>query len=519
MLCRNEFTPPFTEIQAERRKAKRKKHEQWLRRGLSALWRARHGGSNFITDDDEGRVMIKAQLRVKTTPESVIECAPWAEPEIDALRKDARKMPWPDIGKMLKLTNKERLRHRLCCWRPIEPWEDVQKEQRERNKVKAKERQRKQRAKRKADREAVDNSDTREDAIVMMLAAEMAGAYASRGITPPEFLVLDGWMRAPIAIKRAQTMRAFWRPDGRPPNPASLGKMFHRALDRLEADGEMETKMVPGRRGPVRLFRFTEGVMMADRGGRRDAFCHGDSMTSVSQAETAEMPMACAEKPASDTLSRSPKRENVTAASCQHTTPANTASPVEPTNERLDAAPAGLVPASGLAAIEERRTDRKEIAQEGRARPSANGVAAAPGTNGHVVVPQQAADGAVHCRLRGRKRQGNGLAKDSNGRLRLVFDADAVVFEAHMWDTSTERRIATMTEKPEATPYRTESFVRDGVRMVRRWLPDAEPDYESYTGSPEDVACDRLIADAQRWLSRQGEPCPVADQYLDSLAE
>ena len=251
------------------RKEKTAGFNRLLRFRFSGLWRERHGGCSFISDDEEGRTMLKVLLRVGTTEESAIESAPWlTKRELKALQKAGRKIPWGQIGEVLKLTYIERSTHKLFYWMPIDVApKEVRRRQAQRNREMAHERQRKRRAKNKALREMVDNCDTREHAIVRMLAGEMAAIYERRrGVIPPPWLMMrpDGWTPVSALVKRAKTVRAFRRPDGFPLH--GLRKVVHRALDQLEADGEIETKTVPGARGQVRLVHLADGIMTAEGG-------------------------------------------------------------------------------------------------------------------------------------------------------------------------------------------------------------------------------------------------------------
>jgi hypothetical protein len=156
----------------QRRKERTARINRLLRFKLSDLWAARHGGSSFITNTDEGRTMLTVLLRVRTTAESAMESAPWlTERELSALRRAARKLKWSEIGALLKLTDAERTAHKLWHFRPIDvPWDEVQRRQRQRNADMDRERKRKKRAKAKELREMVSNADDRGEAILRILA-------------------------------------------------------------------------------------------------------------------------------------------------------------------------------------------------------------------------------------------------------------------------------------------------------------------------------------------------------------
>jgi hypothetical protein len=258
-------TPLSLVLQAEQRKKRTANLNRQLRYRLSDLWRDRHRGCSFISDDDEGRLMLMLLLRTGTTTESAMESARWVtdERELKALRKAAGKIPWQQIGELLKLTYAERMKHKLWQWMPVDvPPEEVRRRQKQRNKDMACERQRKQRAKNKKLREMISNNTDRRDAIKAILLGSEA---RPRGFIPPELLVLPGgWTHASALIERAKTVRAFRRPDGRPLR--NLRDAIHGTLKQLKADRVIETKTVPGVRGNVLLARLADAGVTANRG-------------------------------------------------------------------------------------------------------------------------------------------------------------------------------------------------------------------------------------------------------------
>ena len=295
------FTPSPQVVQWRKESVARvNKH---LRNKFSGLWRARHDGCCFISDDAEGRLMLMLLLRVRTTAESVMETAPWlTETELAALRKASRKIPWNEIGALLKLTNAERVRHKIWIWPPVDMTAaEVRTWQGQRNTKKNRERQRKKRAKQKEARDMLSNSNDRKDAILMMLAGADAPP-PRRGCRPlPQARSPsgDGWTAVPALVERAKTIAAFGGPYQLSVKHRSLRPLVHRTLRRLQEQGEIEIAMGVGTRGPVAFARL--------RGGNRDAFCHRNSVTGTDEAENADLSMASTEKPASEALSRSPK--------------------------------------------------------------------------------------------------------------------------------------------------------------------------------------------------------------------
>jgi hypothetical protein len=296
---------PSTE-QAEKRKQKTAIVNRLLRWRFTDLWQARHGGCSFINADEEGCLMIMTLLRFGTTDDSIKESAPWLtdDRKIAALRRGGHEIPWREFGKRHKLTYADCERHGLWYWLPIDKTpKEFAELKRERKKNVAAERQRKQRDKKKALREMIDNSDSRRAAIIRILAGEMADAYAARSNA-------EGWTTASAMVERTATVRAFCRPDGRPLR--NRRSAVHRTFQELKADGEIETKTVKGARGDECLVRLADGMVMAKEGGQRDAFCDGRSVARPTEVESVDRPRTSAEKSASDTPSRSVTVPSVT---------------------------------------------------------------------------------------------------------------------------------------------------------------------------------------------------------------
>jgi hypothetical protein len=309
MLSSISFTPSPQVVRW--RKERTARVNRLLRFRFSDLWRARHGGCSFISDDDEGRTMLMVLLRVRTTAESAMESAPWlSERELKALRKAGRKMPWNKIGELLKLTDAERTAHKLWYWPPIDvPWEEVRRRQSQRNTEKERERKRKQRAKEREARDMLNHTRGRPLAILLMLGGADAPPPRPRGITlppPPTFPPTpDGWTAVSALVKRAETVRAFRRPDGWSVSRDSLRVLVHRTLEQMRDDGMIDTKIVKGVHGDVCLVRLVDVNMTAEMAPHADAFCYRNSVTGVVEAETVGRPTASAEKAASEAASGS----------------------------------------------------------------------------------------------------------------------------------------------------------------------------------------------------------------------
>jgi hypothetical protein len=296
----------------QERKERTARLNRLLRTLLSNLWKERHGGCSFVSNDEEGRMMLMVLLRVGTTTESAMENAPWlTEAELKALRKAARKIPWKQIGKVIKLTYAERMAHKLFQWMPVDVSpEEVQRRQKQRDRENDRKRKAKKRAKNKELRDMLSKSNDRKSAIVRMLA----GLDAPRpGILPPGERLNGDWTVVSALVKRAETVRAFRRPDGRPLR--NLRDAVHCTVEQLKQDGMVETEMWPGVRGQVCFVRLIdvwkealleqmEAVKPADGAPHPDAFCDRRSVGGVAEVESVDTSTGSTENRASETVSR-----------------------------------------------------------------------------------------------------------------------------------------------------------------------------------------------------------------------
>ena len=243
-------------------------HEQY-RLQLFRMCKLRHR-NHFVPDSAEGRALLKALLRCKLGGEAVMHAAPWLEPgQLQALQRAARRLRLHDIGTQVHLTYAERHEGKLWLLRPCDvPWDEVQRQRRERSVKADRERKRKKRQEQRERREMIANTPRREDAILLMLST-------------------TDWMPVSEMVRRARTLRrirhgelyrrgtieAFRAFGGGA--LSSLRKLVHRTLDRLEALGSVETDLRQGTRG---LERFARKVDL-EGGLRPDGFRHRDSVT------------------------------------------------------------------------------------------------------------------------------------------------------------------------------------------------------------------------------------------------
>jgi hypothetical protein len=283
----------------------RRRANIWDRRKLSRISKARHG-NHFVADDDAGRAMLTALLHCGLRAEDAMERAPWLDPtELPALRREARKFAFDDIGPLIGLTYAER--ERLKAWRfwPSDvPREEVARRQSRCEAEKSRERQRKHRRKLRDERERMRDEPNREEAVLEMLQLEEPWPRRS-GCCPPHLVrLLDGWITMPALVAMARYCRAFRRPDGRPLR--NLRDAVRVALRRLHEQGKVELSERDGKRGRIILARLSG----AENYCERDTFPDCRSVGGGLEARTAGGARTSAVNGASGGVSRSHMRRD-----------------------------------------------------------------------------------------------------------------------------------------------------------------------------------------------------------------
>lgn len=190
-----------------------------------------------LPDDRHGRNMLKAMLAVGITGPEATRRAPWIKPEelariIGAV--DAAPHGYWDgkrLGELVDLTDAEREAGKLWWLWPsdVDPRVIVARV-RERKRVRDRERARKKRDARKM----LKDLDVRSEAL-----------FAAVGPT---------WVTV-SQLRFLADGNAWKAPDGRPLAEGALRVAIHRSVDRLVRQGLVETRLEPGRRGPVRKIR------------------------------------------------------------------------------------------------------------------------------------------------------------------------------------------------------------------------------------------------------------------------
>ena len=255
---------------------------------LKRLWRGKlqklcrlRFGNHYLPDNDDGRAMLTALLCFGLTDESALHDAQWCAAELDGLKRQAQYMKWNNVGTLIGLTYEEREECKLWRLQPCDVSPDEVKRRQANRRAKAdKERKKRQREQKHSEREKIQVTKNRCEAVLRMLNDEdLLFPTKSRVIPPPRPyhpLTYQGWAPVSRLVELATKSRAFCRPDGHP--LSDLRNAVHRALKRLADTTEIETQLVPGQRGMIMLVRKTAA-------GKADAFCHGGSMASAFPAK------------------------------------------------------------------------------------------------------------------------------------------------------------------------------------------------------------------------------------------
>ena len=228
---------------------------------LIKLYR-RRWRNRFLPNTAEGRAMLIALLHFGLSPEAAVQLMSWRfeAAELRQLQRRTRSVKRSELGRMIKLTYEEREQERVWSLMPYDVSnEEFQLRQTVKKEVNNKRRQQQKRDKEREERMRLENTISREDAILAMLSD-------SRYWTPISALV-----------KQAETCKAFRRPDGKqvglswdyprrerfgsmgthvsPGFSGSLRKVVHRAVQRLAERGEVQTELRGGVRGKVLFVR------------------------------------------------------------------------------------------------------------------------------------------------------------------------------------------------------------------------------------------------------------------------
>jgi hypothetical protein len=205
-------------------------------------------GNHFVPDDNEGRAMLKAQLRCKLKIEDAQERAPWiTDAELAELQRQAKKIPFNKIGELVGLKHAERWHDdvKMFSWAAC----DISAIDAARFLT---ERQRKQSAERskayRDNKETMRHTAKRDDAVLQMLKILPKEPHCA-GLNP-----MAGWTPVSALVKEAKHYDAFRRPDGYA--LTNMRNAVHLVLKDLKANGQIEMVQHPGMRGMVMYVRL-----------------------------------------------------------------------------------------------------------------------------------------------------------------------------------------------------------------------------------------------------------------------
>jgi hypothetical protein len=213
---------------------------RFWRARLKRLCREKRFGNDFLPDNDEGRSILIALLCLGGLPDAVaIEFAWWCEAELPALKSQARRIKWCDVGKIIGMTTQELEEYKL--WSFGLPADQTPEEfktwKKDRSKRLARERQQKRREILKAEKER---------------KMEMAKAERNpRDATIRKVLVEHGHpMRVPEIMQAVRRLYDFKNLS----SESSLRTAVHKSVKRLEKNGAVITAKQPGRTGEKWVF-------------------------------------------------------------------------------------------------------------------------------------------------------------------------------------------------------------------------------------------------------------------------
>ena len=221
---------------------------------LIKLYR-RRWRNRFLPNTAEGRAMLIALLHFGLSPEAAVQLMSWRfeAAELRQLQRRTRSVKRSELGRMIKLTYEEREQERVWSLMPYDVSnEEFQLRQTVKKEVNNKRRQQQKRDKEREERMRLENTISREDAILAMLSD-------SRYWTPISALV-----------KQAETCKAFRRPDGKQvglswdyPRRERFGSMGNSCVSRFFRQ--------PAQGGPSRGAAVGGARRSPDRAARRRA--------------------------------------------------------------------------------------------------------------------------------------------------------------------------------------------------------------------------------------------------------
>jgi hypothetical protein len=236
--------------------------------------------NHYLPDSDEGRAMLTALLCLGLTDEAADAQAPWiTAAELHGLKRKARWLKWDMIGALIQLTYAERQACKLWRFMPCDvSAEEVKRRRSEKRAAAEAKRKKRKREELRNERDAMRQTNKRDDAVLRML--DLTGKDYHSPDAPPPYC---HWLPVSELVKQAKRCDAFRCPDGS--RPRDLRRLVNRTVEKLKAFGAIETKLKPGKRGPVLWVRKVTAADLENEEncpvfvGKADAFCHGDGRT------------------------------------------------------------------------------------------------------------------------------------------------------------------------------------------------------------------------------------------------
>jgi hypothetical protein len=180
-----------------------------------------------------------------TTPKT-----PWiTDAELEALRRQAKKIDFKKIGELVGLKHLERWHDdvRMFSWAAC----DISPQEAARFKLKRdRENATRRQAKRRDSVVKMKHTSKRDDAVLGMLRTLSKPLVYQAGMQSPP---LKGWLPVSALVKEAEHCHAFRRPDGY--SLRNLRNAVHLVLKTLKDSGQIETMQQPGPRGMVMYVR------------------------------------------------------------------------------------------------------------------------------------------------------------------------------------------------------------------------------------------------------------------------
>jgi hypothetical protein len=277
-------------IRAKKSEASKRRNiiNHWNRKKLFKLWKKRHGGDPFLTNDDDGHAMLMVLVRFWISADEAMERARWlTETELKKIKRAAWLVDRDKLGSIIHLSYAERDYAKLWTLLPEKMTrEQIDKLQRVRDRENAKKRKRRERERVLEGINIMKQTTEREMAIKVMLDLAALPSRHSGPTIPPYRGWMPGWISAPEVVKQASACRAFRSPDEQPLR--NLRDAVHVTLKRLAERGEVTLWMRNGARGPVCFVKLPDPANLRQRDTDSDCRSVGGRISAKEQQKMLE---------------------------------------------------------------------------------------------------------------------------------------------------------------------------------------------------------------------------------------